>query len=84
MQKRAFQALKRTFLHVSGLPPPFLDKKNYKVIGFYKTMVWEDLRHAKTCVSGPETHVYACLRSSPPYFEKKTASKVIGFLIKTW
>ena len=24
------------------------------------------------CVSGPETHVYACLRSSPPYFDKKT------------
>ena len=23
------------------------------------------------CVSGPETHVYACLMSSPPYFDKK-------------
>ena len=40
----------------------------------------------KTCVSGPETHVYACLRSSPPYFDfkKQIISKVIDFLIKTW
>ena len=28
MHKHAFQALKRTFMHVSGLPPPFFDKKN--------------------------------------------------------
>ena len=36
MHKRAFQALKRTFMHVSGLPTPFFDlkKKIYKVIGF--------------------------------------------------
>ena len=28
--------------------------------------------HAKTRVSGPETHVYACLRSlSSPYFDLK-------------
>ena len=27
MHKRAFQALKRTFMHVSGLPPPYFDKK---------------------------------------------------------
>ena len=34
-------------------------------------MVGEDLRHAQTCVSGPETHVNSCLRSSPPYFDFK-------------
>ena len=35
MQKRAFQALKRTFMHVSGLPPPYLIiKLIYKVISF--------------------------------------------------
>ena len=28
MHKRAFQALKRTFMHVSGLPPPYFDNKN--------------------------------------------------------
>ena len=27
MQKRAFQALKRTFMHVSGLPLLYFDKK---------------------------------------------------------
>ena len=36
MHKRAFQALKRTFMHVPGLPPPYFDEKKtiYKVIGF--------------------------------------------------
>ena len=27
MHKRAFEALKRTFMHVSGLPPPYFDNK---------------------------------------------------------
>ena len=27
MHKRAFQGLKRTFVHVSGLPPPYFDNK---------------------------------------------------------
>ena len=27
MHKRAFQAPKRTFMHVSGLPPPYFDNK---------------------------------------------------------
>ena len=31
MHKRAFQALKRTFMHVSGLPPPNFDNKNQKL-----------------------------------------------------
>ena len=26
MHKRAFQALKRTVMHISGLPPSFFDK----------------------------------------------------------
>ena len=30
MHKRAFQALKRTFIYVSGLPPTYFDNKtNY-------------------------------------------------------
>ena len=29
MHKRAFQGLKRTFMHVSGLPPPYFDKKPF-------------------------------------------------------
>ena len=41
MHKRAFQGLKRTFMHVSNLPPPYFDKKKliYKVIGFLSKYV---------------------------------------------
>ena len=31
MHKRAFQALKRTFMHVTGLLTPYFDKKNQKL-----------------------------------------------------
>ena len=40
MHKRAFQALKRTFMHVSGSSPTAyfdLKKQFYKVIGFFKS-----------------------------------------------
>ena len=50
MQKLAFQALKRMFMLVSGLPLPYFGflKPIYKVFGFFKqTMLGEDLRHAK-------------------------------------
>ena len=49
MYKRAVQALKRTFMHVSGLPHHVLKKKNqllYKMIFSHQNMVGEDLRHA--------------------------------------
>ena len=48
MHKRAFQALKRTFMHVSVLPPPYFDEKTfYKVFGFFsQNKVGEDLRQA--------------------------------------
>ena len=49
MHKRAFQALQRTFMHVSGLPPPYfyLKKIIYIVIGFFKSKNGgEDLRHS--------------------------------------
>ena len=74
MHKRAFQTLKRTLMHVSGLSPPYSDKKNWfiKYFALLSKYGEEDLKHAKMCVSGPETLVYACLRSSPPYFDKKT------------
>ena len=46
-------------------------------------MVGEDLRHAQTCVSEPETHFYTCLRSSPTIFWfKKQMYKVFGFSSK--
>ena len=48
MHKRSFQALKRTVMHVSGLPLSFFDKKPiYKLIGFFnQKMVGGDLRNA--------------------------------------
>ena len=49
MHKRAFQGLKRAFMHVSDLPPTFFDKKSiYKLFGFFfhQNMLGEDLRHA--------------------------------------
>ena len=56
MHEQAFQALKRTFMHV----PIFLDhilifkkKTNTFLIAFFnQNMVGEDLRYAKTCVLG--------------------------------
>ena len=70
MHKRAFQVLKRTFMHVSGLHPACFDFKNfYKIFSFFNhNKVGEDLRLAQTCVSGPETHVFACLRFCPTIF----------------
>ena len=32
MHKRSFQALKRTFMHVSGLPPAYFDNKTKNFI----------------------------------------------------
>ena len=48
MHKRAFQGLKRMFMHVSGLPHHILTMKLiYKVFSFfYQNMVGEDPKHA--------------------------------------
>ena len=32
MHKRAFQGLKRTFMHVSGLPQPYFDIKKNQIL----------------------------------------------------
>ena len=74
MHKRTFHGLKRTFMHVSGLLPTYFDlkKSNYFTIWLFlnQNTMGEDQRHTETCVLGPETHVYACPRSSPPCFDK--------------
>ena len=47
MHKFVFQGLKRTFMHVSGLPPPDYDKKNqllFKLI-YLSYHGGEDMRH---------------------------------------
>ena len=43
MHKREFQGLKRTFMHVSGLPPPSFDKKkpNTFLVFFFYQICWE-------------------------------------------
>ena len=48
MYKCAFQDLKRTFIYVSDLPPPYFHNKfNLKVIAFLnQNTVGKDLRHA--------------------------------------
>ena len=48
MHKRAFQALKRTFMHVSGLSPPYFDNKikYFLIYYYYQNMVREDLKLA--------------------------------------
>ena len=50
MHKREFQGLKRTFMHVSGLPPPSFNKKNqiiYKLIFFIKYVA----KRPETCIN---------------------------------
>ena len=51
MHKRAFQAPKRTFMHVSGLPPTYFEKKKKQlllnlVFFFNQNTVGKDLRQA--------------------------------------
>ena len=48
MHKRAFQGLKRTFMHVSGLPPTYFDNKTnlWSIWFYYQNMVGEELKHA--------------------------------------
>ena len=88
MQKRVFQGLKRTFMHVSGLPPPKLDKKKtiFMVIGFLIKTGWGNTWDMhKTCVSRPETLVHACIRSYPTlvWLRKTITLLNFFFLIET-
>ena len=50
MQKRAFHALKRVFMHVSGLPLPHFDFKKiiYRRIGFLSKFYGIEL---ETCIN---------------------------------
>ena len=43
MHKRAFQALKRTFMHVSGLLPPYFDIKTKCFIKYYFIQIFYKL-----------------------------------------
>ena len=49
MHKRAFQALKRTFMHVSGLRSTFFDKKTNYLIIFFSSKYGEG--RPETCMN---------------------------------
>ena len=80
--KLAFQALKGTFMHVSSLTTSIIWWKTKFFINSFlnQNMAGEDLRHAQTCVSGPETHFYTHVSGLPlPYFDLK--NQFIKYLI---
>ena len=75
MHKSAFQVLKRTFMHVSGLPPQYFEKKNeilHELFFFSKS----GGRRHETCIN---VRFRACLKPTfmhvlglpPPNFDKK-------------
>ena len=47
--KRAFQDLKRTFMHVPGLPPPYFEKK---ILGIWWRKTWDMHKRMTTISSG--------------------------------
>ena len=54
MHKRAFQAPKRTFMHVAGLPPPYFDYKKIDKMTFFKIKIW----WGKTCYMNKPHHIF--------------------------
>ena len=87
MHKRAFQGLKRTFMHVSGLPPPYFDNKT----NFIKYLVLL----SKYGGGSPETCINVrfrawnarlCMFQDFPHHILiiKLIYKVFGFIIKIW
>ena len=50
MHKRAVQGLKRTFMHVSGLPPPYFDKKTKKLYKLFLLSKYGEGRPV-TCIN---------------------------------
>ena len=55
MNERAFQGLKRKFMHVSVIIRAYFEKNPFVFEKKLKKMVGEDMRHAYTSVAGPET-----------------------------
>ena len=85
MHKRAFQTLKRTFMHVSGLLPPCFDLKEliYKVFGFLSN---DGRERPETCINVRFRPWNARLCMSQLFFRhiliKKLIYKEFGFLSK--
>ena len=76
MHKRAFQGLKTTFNHVSGLPPPYFDfkKANMLQISFFikKNMAEKTSDMHKRAFQGLKCTIMHVSSLPPPSFDKKT------------
>ena len=74
MHKRAFQAPKRMFMHVSGPRPPYFDNKLiYKVIGFIIKIWWgKKCDMHKSVFQGLKRTFMRFSGLLPPYFGNKT------------
>ena len=87
MHKRAFQALKRTFMHFPGLTPPNFDKKNqilYKIVllSNYGGKSWNMHKRAFQALKRTFMHFPGL---TPPNFDKKKPNTLqISFVIKIW
>ena len=51
MHKRAFQALKRTFMHVSGLLPPYFDLKKTNLFIIWFFLLKDGGGRPETCIN---------------------------------
>ena len=73
MHKRAFQALKRMFLHFSGLPPPYFDKKTKLFINsfYYQNMVGKTLDMHKRAFQALKRTFMFVSGLPTPYFDKR-------------
>ena len=88
MHKRVFQGLKRTFMHVSGLPSPYFDSKtNLKKNWFFSSNYGGG--RPDTCINvqfsaGNATFIHVSgLLLKYFDFNKKPTFKIIGFLNQT-
>ena len=73
-----FRSEKDIYAYLMSYCTLFCLTKNLKLTGFFN-YGGKELRYAKTCISGPETHVYAGLMSSPPCLNKKLG--ILKFLV---
>ena len=78
MHKRAFQGLKRTFMHVSGLSAVYFDKNLiYKIFGFIIKIWWGKTCDMHKCAfQGLKCTFVHVSGLPPPYFDNKTKNVI--------
>ena len=85
MRKHAFQGLKRMFIHVSGLPPPYFDKKTkYFINWFFLSKYGWGRSETSINVRFRPWKAGSCMSQVFPHhiLMKKKFYKLIGFLSK--